>query len=315
MAAHSFRLVLCILAMTLGLLTSGCAASSPQVVKIGFVAPFEGRYREIGVDTIPAARLAIREWSAQHSDAPVAVELVAYDDAGDPQQATEQARKLIQDPDVRIVIGHWREDTTAAAIQTYQDASIPVVTYFEGELPSGADVYNLAPSTSAIKDAVDLWTSGNSIDSKIVTAQSVVDASDMSFEENGGTAEMYGIGSVWGLSQYYSLTEGRAIHTHFASGIALPKDMSGEFWTADTETRFEKDFGAGSLGAPPGFMSAAAYEATWFALDLLGDRYQFTGSQSPASDFKFDPSGHRLGSPIYLYEWSSGQRLLIATLP
>jgi len=44
---------------------TACSASTQPVVKIGLVAPFEGRYRPIGYEAIYAARLAIREINAQ----------------------------------------------------------------------------------------------------------------------------------------------------------------------------------------------------------------------------------------------------------
>jgi len=97
-------------------------------VKIGLVAPFEGRYRYIGYDVIYAVRLALRE--ANEADCGVGgynVELVAYDDGGDPVQAAEQARKLAIDPAVIAAIGHLREETTSAASSVYAEAGIPLV--------------------------------------------------------------------------------------------------------------------------------------------------------------------------------------------
>ena len=57
----------------------------------------------------------------------ISVELVAYDDGADPAQATEQARKLAVDPAVVAAIGHFREETTGAAISVYAEAGIPLV--------------------------------------------------------------------------------------------------------------------------------------------------------------------------------------------
>ena len=43
---------------------SACASTQP-VIKIGLVAPFEGRFRAIGYEAVYAARLAIREINAR----------------------------------------------------------------------------------------------------------------------------------------------------------------------------------------------------------------------------------------------------------
>jgi ABC-type branched-subunit amino acid transport system substrate-binding protein len=106
---------------------AACAASTQPVVKIGLVAPFEGRYRPLGYEAIYAARLAIREINAQGGINGRRVELVALDDRGEPAKAIEAARQLVLDPQVVAVIGHLRPDSTDAAMQVYCEAGLPVV--------------------------------------------------------------------------------------------------------------------------------------------------------------------------------------------
>jgi ABC-type branched-subunit amino acid transport system substrate-binding protein len=96
-------------------------------VKIGLVAPFEGRYRVMGYEAIYAARLAIREINASGGVNGVRVELIALDDSGDPNMAIEQARKLAIDPQVIAVIGHFRPDTTGEASAAYCAESLPLL--------------------------------------------------------------------------------------------------------------------------------------------------------------------------------------------
>lgn len=115
----SFSLSLCLIILT------ACAASTQPIVKIGLVAPFEGRYRAIGYEAIYAARLAIREINAQGGLNGRRVELVALDDRGEPAQAIEAARQLALDPQVIAVIGHLRPDTTVAAQAVYCAAGLP----------------------------------------------------------------------------------------------------------------------------------------------------------------------------------------------
>ncbi|MDY6877873.1 MAG: branched-chain amino acid ABC transporter substrate-binding protein [Chloroflexota bacterium] len=125
------------------------ACQSPGVVrptvKIGLVAPFEGRYRYVGYDLIYAVRLALREANGASDELRTnnyglagstsllggvkgySVELVAYDDGADPPMAAEQARKLATDPGVVAAIGHFREETTSAASSAYAEAGIPLV--------------------------------------------------------------------------------------------------------------------------------------------------------------------------------------------
>ncbi len=96
-------------------------------VKIGLVAPFEGRYRYLGYDVIYAVRLALQEVNQEGGVAGYGVELAAYDDGAHPATAVEQARKLDVDPAVVGAVGHFRQETTAAAVEVYDDAGLALV--------------------------------------------------------------------------------------------------------------------------------------------------------------------------------------------
>jgi ABC-type branched-subunit amino acid transport system substrate-binding protein len=65
--------------LLLAFVLTSCERARP-VVKIGLVAPFEGRERAVGYDAVYAARLAVREVSASQDE--YDVELVALDDSG-----------------------------------------------------------------------------------------------------------------------------------------------------------------------------------------------------------------------------------------
>ncbi|MCS7283881.1 MAG: ABC transporter substrate-binding protein [Anaerolineae bacterium] len=99
------------------------------VVKIGLVAPFEGRYRYVGYGLFAAVRLALREINATGGIGYPAysVELVAYDDGADPEMARQQAEKLAVDSQIVLVIGHFREATTRAALPIYAREGLPLL--------------------------------------------------------------------------------------------------------------------------------------------------------------------------------------------
>ena len=140
----------------------GCSSLRVRpAVKIGLVAPFEGRYRYIGYDVIYAARLAIREANAAGGVQGYSVELVAYDDGGDPVMADEQARKLATDPELIAAVGHFRTDTTVAALESYAQAGIPLVApgllsplSLDGTGDSTASVFLPGPSVEAVAGAL-----------------------------------------------------------------------------------------------------------------------------------------------------------------
>jgi ABC-type branched-subunit amino acid transport system substrate-binding protein len=116
-----------ILSFLLSLLLAACTASTQPVVKIGLVAPFEGRYRQIGYEAIYAARLAIREINARGGIDGHRIELVALDDRGEPEKAITAARQLALDPQVVVLVGHLWPDSSDAAMQIYCEAGLPVI--------------------------------------------------------------------------------------------------------------------------------------------------------------------------------------------
>ena len=111
----------------LPLLLIACASVKP-VVKIGLVAPFEGRDRAIGYDAVYAARLAVRQANSAGGIGGHRVALVALDDRGDPELAAQTAASLAVDSDVVAVVGHYRPETTAAATEVYANAGLPLLS-------------------------------------------------------------------------------------------------------------------------------------------------------------------------------------------
>jgi branched-chain amino acid transport system substrate-binding protein len=119
-----------VLFVLLGWLICSCAGlgSTKPLVKIGLVAPFEGLHRHLGYDVLYAVKLAVRECNAAGGVGGYMVELVALDDGNDPAQAPLQARKMIVDPDVMGVIGHYSDEAALAAVDEYHRAGLALIT-------------------------------------------------------------------------------------------------------------------------------------------------------------------------------------------
>ena len=114
----------------LGWLLSSCAGigSTSPVVKIGLAAPFEGLHRHLGYDVLYAVKLAVRERNAAGGVSGYMVELAALDDGNDPAQSLLQARKMIVDPAVMGVIGHFSDEVALAALDEYHRAGLALIT-------------------------------------------------------------------------------------------------------------------------------------------------------------------------------------------
>ncbi|MBN1430631.1 MAG: ABC transporter substrate-binding protein [Anaerolineae bacterium] len=301
----------CLLAAMLFL--AGCINAPPRTLKIGLVAPFEGRYREIGEEVIPAARLAVRQFAGLDTYADVRIELVAYDDAGDPQQAIEQARRLAVDPEVVAVVGHWRSTTTQAAASIYAQAGLPLLTVSTRDIDTSGQVYNLAPPYAHMEQATQEWLQAQELTGTLrleIPEDIVIAAGEFRADEPPGSDILIG-GPEWGLRQFYALTGPSADGIYFATSVGKPGDVRCDYWTDERTLQFVEGFEEGSPGAPPGIFSISAYESTWLAINLaIGEPID----ASPLNINQFDQSGRRAGAPIYLYRWEEGQREFVTQL-
>jgi ABC-type branched-subunit amino acid transport system substrate-binding protein len=312
MAAQKFSTVVLV---GVTLIVSACH-ESPRVVKIGLVAPFEGRYRSVGYDVIPAVRLAIREF-AKTGGAKVAVELVAYDDSGEPDRAVIQAEKVVADPQVHAVIGHWRDDTTLAALGIYDEAGITVITYTPMDTSGYAHVVNMAPSIQALETAAARWSAQLKLDQSAIREISgdiVKEAARFDSAKAGGDSINLLGGPDWGLLQFDALTSGNLNGVYFVTGAAFPEDTMDDLWSKDWVGNFSAGFEDGAAGAPPGHYSAAAYEATWLALNWVT-------TESPDATYvttlnvDLDKSKRRSDAPVYLYQWQDDKRVFVDVFP
>lgn len=126
------RAILCVL--FLPLLAGDCSfaglipTSTKPTTQIGLVAPFEGRYRDLGYEVLYAVKLALRQRNAAGGVAGYLVELVALNDGDIPEESAFQVRKLALDAGVMGVVGPFSEMTLAAAASLYRDLGLPAVT-------------------------------------------------------------------------------------------------------------------------------------------------------------------------------------------
>ncbi len=323
MKAHrtSFRQRACsipAILIILGVLLAGCVgANTLPVYRIGLIAPFEGRYRELGYDMIYAARLALRESLTAGTMDDYRVELVAYDDSGDPQQATRQVRALVADPAVLIAIGHARTETTHSALPIYLEAGLPLIA-FESEavdsdspVVSGVFILDAAPEEKS--DILGAYLEAHDMaDSSIYHAETAADVTTTAALVQASGASLYVGDSSWGTHQFHELTRDLTAERWFLTGAAWPQDLPDGL-------EFRERLLASNLYVPePGPLAALTYDAVRLALAAIArahDAGSLTRNQVRAAlgatDFSgltgsitFDASGFRRDAPLYLYRWT-----------
>ena len=226
--AHRLVAVLCVLIVVVGCTVLDYAQSP---AKIGLLAPFEGRYREVGYDALYAARLALADAGVDH------IELLAVDDGGTVTTATARARALADDPQVKavIVLGYDAAHTdTLAAL-----ADLPVV--IAGDW--GVDAPDSNHYILASAEISDMLT----VDPRIT----ITKAAQADAPVTGGT--------VFGLAQYPALRSDLAGVQVISSGT-LPD-------AAFTARILE----ANPFAEPPGLLATTVYDATGMLVQTISN--------------------------------------------
>jgi branched-chain amino acid transport system substrate-binding protein len=260
------------------------------------VAPFEGRYRYVGYDVIYAVRLAVREANAAGGVVGYSVELVAYDDAADAAHAEamaiEQARKLAIDPEVVAAVGHFRPETTAAALDAYAEAGIPLISpglidpYADaviGELlryleEAGLNRVALVTDSGSLglalqRDArVELVVSPEDVDwlDQVLASEAIIcDAPPVMAGEAVKALHDAGWGGVFlggpelAAADFAAVAGDAAEGARFVTPWPFPRDMPD---SADFAAAYR---GMGPHVEPPGPLALPAYEATLQVLEAL----------------------------------------------
>lgn len=105
----------------------GMLGNAAPVVKIGLIAPFEGLDRPLGYQVLSVVKEVLAASNSSTGLGGYRVALVALNDDSDPQAAAAQAKALLQDKEVLVVVGPWSSTTAHAAAPILEGAGIPTV--------------------------------------------------------------------------------------------------------------------------------------------------------------------------------------------
>jgi branched-chain amino acid transport system substrate-binding protein len=117
------------LALVLTVFLVSGAAPQEETVSIGLAAPLTGAEAYIGEGLLQGARIAVEEANIK---GPVfgntKIKLVPMDDQRNPTQAVLSANKLIADPSVVAVVGHFNSSCTKASSSLYHEGRMAQIT-------------------------------------------------------------------------------------------------------------------------------------------------------------------------------------------
>ncbi len=260
------------------LVLAGCAPSVAVPQRIALLAPFEGRYRELGYELLYAARLAIADSGSSH------VELLPVDDGGTAESAALRAQALAANPYIVAVIAAGYPAASVQAQAAYGDLPVVVIggwaagrTYERAYLlahpeiaasTSSRDLLALAEQSPplvggdvlALRAFIDLYAA-DPADMTIVSAASLPDAafrerylaSDLYVPEPGLLATT-GYDAAWMLAAALQDQPTRDLLAQRVAAVVydgltgrIAFDPETGFWQAPPFNRFRYDPVVGGL--------------------------------------------------------------------
>lgn len=256
--------------LVLLLLVSGCSLiRQPSITKIALLAPFEGRYREIGYDALYAARLAIADSSSEWID------LLATDDGGSVASAVDRARAIQHDPAIALtlILGPYASD--AAVQRAFGSHPVLIIGHWNAR-PTGASAFILA---------------SRDIDSLLSVAQ----------PENVTTIrqlETPFVGSELLALKQVPLLRDNLEGIIIVSSASLPDDdFARQYRESD------------SFAPQPGLLASLTYDATMLSIRAITNETPLREMRYEGMNglIVFDADGYWLNAPIHEFVYENGQ--------
>ncbi len=106
----------------------GFAGPALADIKIGATVSETGPASFLGDPEAKTLKLLVDEINAAGGVNGEKIELIIYDDGGDPNKARTFATRLVEDDEVVAVIGGTTTGTSMAALQVFEDAEVPFIS-------------------------------------------------------------------------------------------------------------------------------------------------------------------------------------------
>jgi branched-chain amino acid transport system substrate-binding protein len=97
-------------------------------IKIAVQAPLSGEQAALGEHIKLGAQLAVEEASKAFKDLGYELVLVPQDDQAKPEVGVANARNMVADPDVLVIVGHFNSGVALPASEVYKDAMLVMIS-------------------------------------------------------------------------------------------------------------------------------------------------------------------------------------------
>lgn len=261
---------------TAGIVVVACSSSddaakttttaAPKTIRIGLQGPLSGDQKDTGVGMLQGAQLAAEEINATGGILGKKVEIVAIDDAADPDTGASAARKAIDDG-LDAVVGPYNSGVGLKTLPLYEQAGLVPLRLTSSDETAGMG-FTLQPMTSQIApvatDAITKWLGAKSVAIIFDSTQDYTKSAEAAMQKSLAAAgvEVVISESITSGSQSYTDAIGKVaatnpdlvyIATYYPAGGLIAKEMHD----AKVPAKCLADYGAYDNG----FVTVAGTEA------------------------------------------------------
>src|SRR3989454_6347049 len=103
-------------------------AQSKGTIKIATQSPLSGGQAALGEGIKLGTQLAVEKFKGNLEKAGFRVELVPYDDQAKPDVGVANAKNIIADKDIMVVIGHLNSGVAIPSSEVYKEVTLPMIS-------------------------------------------------------------------------------------------------------------------------------------------------------------------------------------------
>ena len=116
------------LVLAVALSFSAPASAQKGAIKIAVQAPLSGEQAAIGDSIKLGAQLAVEESVQAFKALGYDLVLVPYDDQAKPEVGVANARNIVADPNISVLVGHFNSGVALPASEVYKDAMLVMIS-------------------------------------------------------------------------------------------------------------------------------------------------------------------------------------------
>jgi branched-chain amino acid transport system substrate-binding protein len=124
MSKRKFSIFSMMVAAGMTLALSGFAGAADKSIKIATQSPLSGDQSVVGVDIKRGAEMALEQLGGPLAKMGFKVELAPFDDQANPDTGVANAKRIVSDPAILAVVGHYNSGVQIPSSEVYHTAGL-----------------------------------------------------------------------------------------------------------------------------------------------------------------------------------------------